>query len=124
MIPEIDSDKARSLHAQAMAAPAIWLAEAANVLWRRVRLNELSEEEAGVLFRQLRAASFDSIPIENDVERALNLGIQIGHPIYDCLYLALAIREQTWLATGDARFVSAVRRDGRWSANVRLLSEL
>jgi predicted nucleic acid-binding protein len=41
---------------------------------------------------------------------ALELSLELRHPIYDCLYLALAQRRGLPLVTADERLVSAVRR--------------
>jgi len=37
------------------------------------------------------------------LSRATNLAIEIGHPVYDCLYLALAVETNAPLATADRR---------------------
>ena len=124
VIPEPDSAKARTLQIERLAAPAIWLVEAANALWRHVRVSQLTEMEAVTRLRQLRNAAIDSVPVDADIDQALALALETGHPIYDCLYLALAIRENTYAVTADTRFSSAVRRHGKWNANLRLLSEL
>ena len=124
VLPEADSDKARALHKQTLAAPALWLSEVSNVLWRHVRLKQLTDGEAKRLFVQLTRAAIKAVPIERDAERALEIGLEIDHPTYDCLYLALAVRETTYMVTADTRFALTVRRDGRWGANIKLLSEL
>lgn len=41
---------------------------------------------------------------------AVRIAIELGHPTYDCMYLALAIRIGTAVVTADKRFVSAVAR--------------
>ena len=44
----------------------------------------------------------------------------LGHPIYDCLYLAVAIRHQTHVITADRRF-AAIGDRPEMSGRVRLL---
>ena len=44
------------------------------------------------------------------VADALHLAFLLTHPIYDCLYLALAVETGTPVVTADRRFVDAVRR--------------
>ncbi len=68
VIPETDSAKARTLQIERMAAPAIWLVEAANALWRHVRVSQLTEMEAITRLRQLRNAAIDSVPVDADIE--------------------------------------------------------
>jgi predicted nucleic acid-binding protein len=123
IIPEPDSDKARALQTEVLLAPAIWLSEVANVLWRNVRVSNLSEREATVRFRRLRDFGVRLTPIEEDIERALALSIEVDHPVYDCLYLALAIREGATVVTADERFVSAARRHKKWSDYVERLAD-
>ncbi len=124
VISEPDSAKATALAAQPLSTSALWTAEAGNVLWRYVKLGQLSESEALIRFAQLRAAPMTSVDLEQDAERTFSLSVEIGHPIYDCFYLALAIRESTHVVTADSRFAAAVRRHGKWTSNLKLLSEL
>ena len=51
---------------------------------------------------------------------AARLALQLGHPIADCIYLALAIEFKCDLATSDARFVKKARTV--WN-QVRLLTD-
>ena len=45
VIPEPDSDAANALRAAELIAPALWLAEAANALWRHARLGKITAAE-------------------------------------------------------------------------------
>ena len=123
-IAEPDSIKAATLQLQELAAPSIWIAEAGNTLWRNVRLGQLTKTEAIALFGMLRAVPMTSVDMDRDAELALTLAAELDHPIYDCFYLALAIREDTYVVTADNRFASAVRRHGKWSSHLRMLAEL
>jgi predicted nucleic acid-binding protein len=42
--------------------------------------------------------------------RALELAFELGHPVYDCAYLALAETLDQQLVTADERFLKRVRR--------------
>jgi len=117
---EPDSEAAVALRNDELIAPALWLAEAANALWRRAQRGEITAEEAGKWFSDLRKAPVASLPIEPHLEQALKLAIEIGHPIYDCLYLALALRHQTHVVTADRRFAAAANLP-HLSGTVRLL---
>ena len=44
VLDEPRSDAALALRNEQLAAPALWLAEAANALWRHVRVGELTAE--------------------------------------------------------------------------------
>ena len=62
-----------------------------------------------------------SLPIEPQLEPALKLAMEIGHPIYDCIYLALALHHQTHVVTADRRFAAAATAPSLTGA-VRLLT--
>jgi predicted nucleic acid-binding protein len=122
-IPESDSDAARALYREQLFAPVIWLSEVANVLWHHVQAGKLIEAKAKRLLSSLRRAPITSTAMDDHLERAFSLANEIPHAVYDCLYLALALEEDTYLITADARFVRAVRRHRKWTKYVRLLGE-
>ena len=54
--------------------------------------------------------------------RAVAIAGQLDHPVYDCLYLALAEAEQAGLVTADLRFLGKVRTTA-WEPRAISLSE-
>ena len=58
------------------------------------------------------------------VERALDLAVALKHPIYDCLYLALALVRGARVVSTDRRFLAASRTQPDCVGAVVLLSEL
>ena len=52
------------------------------------------------------------------------LAIQLSHPVYDCMYLALALRRRMQVVSADRRFVSVVRRHPQFSTAVVLLAAM
>ena len=112
VIPEADSDLALALRTEELVSPAIWLAEASNALWRLVRLGQLAADQALTRMLQLKSAPVSTSEIGSLVEQALRLAIEIDHPVYDCLYLALAIDRATHVVTDDGRFARAADRPG------------
>lgn len=54
------------------------------------------------------------------IERSANLAIDLGHPLKDCIYLALAMELDCELVTCDAKFAPKAREV--WN-RVRLLGE-
>jgi predicted nucleic acid-binding protein len=121
VLSESDSEAAVALRSENLIAPVLWLAEAANVLWRRARAGEITPEQAGTRLSELQNAPVASVPIEPHLERALALAMEIGHPVYDCLYLALALRHDTHVVSADRRFTTAAGTAGL-TDRVRLLS--
>lgn len=108
IVDEPGSDKAVLLQGEALVAPDLWLIETANALWSRVRRNLLSAADAVALFGGLSHAPVRTTPSELDVASALQLAAELNHPVYDCLYLAAALREDAVVVTDDLRFLKAV----------------
>jgi predicted nucleic acid-binding protein len=121
VLAESGQDAADALLDQDLIAPSLWLLEAANALWRRNLRGELSAGEAEERLSELFNAPVTSIPIEDDLSMAAALAQRLGHPVYDCLYLALAIREQTQVVTADRRFWTIARTAPDLADRVRLL---
>ena len=80
-----------------LVAPSLWLVEAANALWKRVGRGDISAPEAGAMLAELHNAPVATTPLESDLSAAMDLAIRLKHPVYDCLYLAAAIRENARL---------------------------
>lgn len=84
-------------------APELMLTEVANALWKLQRGAGL----AGMDPQQLLTDAADLVDqIEPDRHlqvEALALACHLNHPVYDCLYLALARREAAFLLTADQR---------------------
>jgi predicted nucleic acid-binding protein len=112
---------AEALLDEDLIAPSLWLLEAANALWRRNLRGELGVDEAEERLSELFNAPVTSIPIEEDLSAAVALAQRLGHPVYDCLYLALAMREQAQVVTADRRFWTVVQTAPDLAGWVRLL---
>jgi predicted nucleic acid-binding protein len=90
-------------------------------LWRRSTRGELSAAEAEERLNELFNAPVASVRIEEDLVSAAKLAATFSHPVYDCLYLALALRENTYVVTADLRFYGAVANHPTFAGAVRLL---
>jgi predicted nucleic acid-binding protein len=121
VLEEPGTEAALALRGEQLIAPAIWLAEAANALWRHVRLGETTAAEALGRIDELAKAPVATLSIEPHVARALRLGMEISRPVYDCLYLALAIHYDTYVITDDRRFAAAVIDRPDLAGRVQLL---
>jgi len=108
VVPEIGSDRAAALAAYRLSAPDLLDAECANVLWVKVTRGEIDESDALARIARLTTAPVDRVSCRELASAALKLSIDLGHPAYDCLYLALAIRAAVPLVTADAKFLQAV----------------
>ncbi len=108
-----------------LSAPDLLIAECANILWKKVRLNELSEDEAMVGAQFLEQAEVELLPTRHLLGSATALAVELDHPAYDCLYLALALERNWQFVTADEHFKHKVleRRSERFSDVVLSLPE-
>ena len=123
VVDEDDSAEAAALGEKELAAPGLLLVECANALWAKARRGELTAEEALDRLRALSFAPLEWIGQRELLEPAARLALDLGHPVYDCLYLALAMERHAPVVTADRRFYGVVRRDGKYRDYVRLLGE-
>ncbi|MEA3014046.1 MAG: hypothetical protein QOD42_2591 [Sphingomonadales bacterium] len=90
-------------------APTLLFSEVTNALWKRISHGDISSD--GGADRQLEllarvVQAVDEVPL---MPRALQIAVQLGHPVYDCVYLAVAEAMDDDLLTADKRFWRAVR---------------
>lgn len=122
VVPETGTEAALALRSERIAAPAIWIVECANALWRHVRLKELSETEAAARLARLRSAEVESLALDDLLSEAFLFANELDHPVYDCLYLSAAIQLDAKVVTADRRFRSAVARRRGLARYVDLLT--
>lgn len=106
LIPEEDSDRAFALIGQGpLNAPSLIFSEVGNALWKLMTSEQILKDSGA----SAQLAALDQLVIAHDdaelVPRALELGLHLGHAIYDCVYLALAERLSMPLLTADAKFL-------------------
>lgn len=91
-------------------APDIILAEVANGLWRYVRAGEMQPAAAAQLLDAATLA-VSCVPVSPELlADALRIACTARHPVYDCIYLALALERRAGLVTADLRLAEHARR--------------
>lgn len=109
LVEEEDSAAAMTLREADLVAPALFRIEAGNVLRTLAARQAISATEARDLFGFLQTAPVVIVDHDDDLEqRALEIALDIGHPVYDCVYLALAERLGRTLVTADRRFLRGI----------------
>jgi predicted nucleic acid-binding protein len=108
-----------------LIAPDLLTAECANILWKKVQRGELLAEEALLAARLLQAADIELAPTRTLMEAATRIAIELDHPAYDCLYLAVAVDRNCRVVTADGRFLRKVQegRESRLRDRVVSLAE-
>ena len=98
------------LGAEPLTAPDFLLLEAHHVMWKRVRRGD-SPEAALHGLESVLTSAFDSFAASGQlIADAARKSQKLAHPIYDCLYISLAEREDAALVTADAKQFAAARK--------------
>ncbi len=122
ILDEPDKEAALSLINEDLCAPSFWMIEAADVLWRRARRLEITAQEARYGLSTLHDAPVRTVPDAGLLNPAFDLAARLTHPVYDCLYIALAVSEHRTLVTADKRLHLVASRDPILAPHVQLLS--
>lgn len=95
---------------EVLLAPAFLLPELAHALWSAVRGGRTPPQAVPAALTAVRGR-FDRLTPDPDlIDEAADLMLGLNHPVYDCLYLALASREKATLVTADERLFAVARR--------------
>lgn len=109
---EAGSDNAEALLAgdEELIAPELILAEIGNALWKKAAQQLLDRRQVVDAIKQAPAFFDRLMPLADLAPRALELAIELSHPVYDCFYLALAERERCAIVSSDARLLAAAKK--------------
>jgi predicted nucleic acid-binding protein len=95
-----------------LIAPDLMLIESGNALRRKVALGEIDAAQAHAGLNFIAGHVAMRRVGQRLVHRAMEMASEMGHPIYDCIYAALAEDRQALLNTNDAELVRRMRRVG------------
>lgn len=111
---EPGSERARGLYrdVETLSLPDWARLEVANALWKMQARGHTTSASALLSFEDLEQLHLRVTPALDLSERALALALEIQHPVYDCLYLVLALDEGAALATADAKLAEHARALG------------
>lgn len=91
----------KQIEGDELHAPDFVILEVANVLWKRVRREELHAGDAMAAIADLSATSLQLHPISGLVAQSLALALAHGFTTYDATYVALATRVGGIVITND-----------------------
>lgn len=103
-----------------LVAPELLLVEALNALWKKQRLGQIDDAARVEAVDLIGPPLVMLLPTPPLAARASALARELDHPVYDCLYLALAEREAVPLVTDDRR----LRAHAAQLPSLRILSLL
>ena len=90
-------------------APDLLPSEFGNILWKKARLKEITEAEARRIALELKQAPIILLSSLGLLTDALTLAHSTGRTVYDCMYLAAAIKRGCQLVTADRKFYNALQ---------------
>lgn len=107
-VAEDGSDRAAAFLGSDLVAPELLLGELGNALWKKVGKEEIGPVQAAAAFAEIEAwlPIVTTVPVSR---RALEIALVLGHPVYDCLYLALAEATGWNILTADRRLIERCR---------------
>ena len=109
-VPEADSETAVALLTDnQLSAPDLILVEVGNALWKALRRGALDGVTFGEDVERLHEAFAFLHPLPELTIRAAGIARELGHPVYDCVYLACAERRREELVTADLRLLQKVQ---------------
>lgn len=106
-----------------LVAPDLLLVELANIAWKKVTRGEITRIVALEISRQVVSGIHSFFPAEPFARRALEIGLDINHSIYDCMYIALAELTGYSLVSADNRLVRAISGT-KWQSLIVPLSSI
>ena len=121
------SDAASKLLDQgySLIAPDLMYLEAANALWAMSRRGDISHADLAQAVDTLLLAPVEIPSASRDLlPAAARLAADLAHPIYDCCYLALGMRERARVVTADERFLAAVRKQHHLAQEIVFLGDV
>jgi len=121
LVTETYSEQAVQLLAsrRTLIAPELLFPEVSNALWALHRRGDIAASDYSEALDVLKAAPV-AIPasMRQLAGAAGRLAIDLDHPVYDCVYLALAMQEDYRVVTADRRFAKRLELQPHFSDRV------
>ncbi len=106
LVEEEHSAEAIALLAEdRLFAPALIVSEVGNALWKQITRGELQDVDGAAEMLGRLPELLTLVEDRTLASRALTLAHAFDHPLYDCLYLALAEVRDEALVTADERLL-------------------
>ena len=88
--------------------PDLFWIEIGNILWKTVRKQRFTSQQAEESLETALAWAFPTFPSSPLLGKALAIGIRYDRSFYDGVYLALAAAENATFVTADERLANSV----------------
>ncbi len=87
-----------------VVAPDLLRSELGNALWKKVTRQEIGALQATAAFAEIEAV-LPFLPTDALGGRALAIALELRHPVYDCVYLALSEATGMRILTADRKLM-------------------
>ena len=110
-VPEAHTDEALNYFDDDndLFAPDLLASEFGNILWKKVRRQELTPDEARETITLFTQTPIDLIASRPLLEPAFEIATALDRTVYDSLYLALAVHQDCEMITADQRLYNSVQ---------------
>lgn len=95
-----------------VVAPALYVYEAANVMWKYHQISGLPKAELSHVFQHMVELVDEFIGAEQLAEKAITLACELNHPVYDAVYLVACQNWNAALLTLDTKLALTAARIG------------
>jgi predicted nucleic acid-binding protein len=91
-----------------MMVPDLFWPEVGNILWKAVRRNQCTPQDATKGLSLLENLELQTVPCSSIAQAALEIALHYRRSVYDSLYVALAQASQSELITADEKLANAL----------------
>jgi predicted nucleic acid-binding protein len=107
-----------------LLAPDLLISEVGNIIWKKVRLKELSKNEAHEIITSFARVTerVQIIPGSSLLEPAFEIATAYDRTVYDALYVGLAVVHKCQLVTADRRLFNSLSKT-RLAGNLRWIAD-
>ena len=111
LVEEERSDEAIGWAAEQdqLIAPTLMRIEVANALFKKARDGDIHSGAVPRAFASLSTFITEWTELNDVVDHALLLALELRHSVYDCCYLALAEQREVQVATADLELIRRCR---------------
>jgi len=115
-LPEVHCTEARLMVEESrfvgysrLHIPDLFFPECGNILWKHLRRGEISKERVTLILDSLLTLPFEIHSHSGLMEAAMEIAAATDRSVYDSLYVALAVQQQTKFVTADVTLYRPLR---------------
>ena len=91
-----------------LTVPDLFWPELGNILWKAARAGRIPSASVSLAMQKMVQLGIRTFPTQPLMDPALAIAIHYGRPIYDAVYVALAVTSNRVLVTADERLVNSL----------------